>query len=134
MQVHHQRGSGIELHQTQPPRQAFAKEQVVAVVQRGAAEQLALAALRLPAQTHRRAARTGLSRRITHGAAIVAALQLEAPHRRRCRQPERDAAARARRQVHLPRAQHRVFALGPDERHRHDIAPRITAPVHRQRS
>ena len=43
VQVDHQRRAGIEMHQAQPPGQPLAEEQVVAVVQRGAAEQLAFA-------------------------------------------------------------------------------------------
>ena len=50
MQVQHQRGAGIQPHQAQPPGQALAEEQVVAVGQRGLAQQLALAALLAPLQ------------------------------------------------------------------------------------
>jgi hypothetical protein len=134
MQVHHQRRAGVELDQPETPRQALAKEQVVAVVQRGAGDQGALAALLAPVQTPARASHAGFARRVQHRAAIGALLQLEAPHRGGRRQTEGHSAASARRQVDLPRAQHRVLAPRPRRRWRHDTAPRISAPVHRQRS
>ena len=129
-------GPASRLHQAQPPRQALAEEQVVAVVQHGLAEQLALAALRAPLQPRRQAAVAGLARRVLHRAAVLAHLQFEAAFGGGRRHAERNAAARPRRQVHLPRAQHRVLALGACisgmvMRRR---LPRITAPVHRQRS
>ena len=68
--------------------------------------------LRAPAQARRQAAVAGLARRVLHGAAVLADLQLEAALGGGGRHAERDAAARARRQVHLPRAQDGVLALG----------------------
>eukprot|EP01136_Pigoraptor_vietnamica_P035479 Opistho-1_new@100762 len=134
VQVDHERGAGIQVHQAQPPGQPLAKEQVVAVVQRGAAEQRALAALLAPAQRRRQALVADLARRVLHRAAVFAGLQLEAAFGGGGREAERDAAACAGRQVHLPGAQHRVLARGAHHRHRHAGLPRMTAPVHRQRS
>jgi hypothetical protein len=133
-QVNHQRGTRVKLHQPQPPRQPLAKKQVVAVVQGRAGEQRAVAALFAPTQAHAGTAHASLARRVQHRRAVLALLKFKAPHRGRGREAQRDAAARRRRQVDLPRAQDRVLAPGPDQRWAHREAPRITAPVHRQRS
>ena len=134
VQVHHQRRAGIEVHEAEAPRQPLAKEQVVAVVQRGGAQQLAFAALLAPVQSRRQALAAGLAGRVLNRAAVLAGLEHEAAFRRAGRDAERDTAARPRRQVHLPGAQDGVLALGAHQGHGHGALPRMTAPVHRQRS
>ena len=75
-------------------------------------------------QVRRQAAVAGIARRVLHGTAVLAHLQLEAALRRGGRHAQRHPAARPRRQVHLRRAQDRVLALGLHQRHGHDAAPR----------
>ena len=135
VQVDDQRRPGVELHQPQPPRQAFAKEQVVAVVKRGGTEQACL----------RRSGRATGNRgdrqrwQASRGGYWTAAQSLQTcsskrPSAAAAVMPERQPPARPRRQVHLPGAQDRVLAPGLHQRHGHQALPRITAPVHRQRS
>ncbi len=112
VQVDDQRRAGIQVHQTQAPRQPLAKEQVVAVVQRGLAEQPAAARLLAPGQVGGQAAMTGFARRVLDGVALRADLQCEPAMRRRRGQAQRDPTTRRRRQRRLPGAQHRVLALG----------------------
>jgi hypothetical protein len=61
---------------------------------------------------NRKALLASFSGRVLHRAAVAALLQLEAAESRGGGQPERDAAARGRRQRRQPRPQYRVFALG----------------------
>lgn len=132
MQMQHQRGASIQPHQAQPPGQAFAEEQVVAVRQRGLAEQFAVAALLAPLELRRQAAVAGLARRVLHGAAVVALLQFEAAFCCCCRHAQRDAASLSRRQGRQPRAQDRVLALGAHQGHGH-VKSSVPAPL-RQRA
>src|SRR5882672_5521870 len=103
------RRAAIELHEAQPPRQALAKEQIVAVMEQRVGQKLTFLRLRLPVEAYRKALLAGLARRVLHRAAVAALLQLEAPERRRRGKPERDAAARRGRQRRQPRAQYRIF-------------------------
>ena len=119
VQVDDHRRPGVEAHQAEPPRQPLAVERVVAVVQHGLAEQLAGAGLRRPLQLGRQAAMAGVARRVLHRLAALADLQLEAALGGGRGHAERGAAARERRQVHLPRAQHRVLPARLHQRHRH---------------
>src|SRR4051812_46942721 len=107
------RRAAVELHEPQPPGQALAEEKIVAVMEHRRREELAFGRLRLPVEADRQAFLARLARRVLHRAAIAALLQLEASERGRRGEAERDAAARARRQRRLPRAQYRVFSLRP---------------------
>jgi hypothetical protein len=123
VQVHDHRRPGIEPHQAESPRQPLAVEGIVAVMEHGLAEQLAGAALRRPGELGGEAPVAGIARRVLHRPAAPAHLQLEAAFGGRRRHAERGAAARPRRQVHLPRAQHRVLLARLHQRHGHGVAP-----------
>ena len=127
-------GPASRCTKAQAPRQALAEIQVIAVMQHGAGQQFAFTSLLAPTQARGQAAMAGLARRVLHGAAVLADLQLEASLGGGRRDAERDASACRRRQVHLPRAQHRILACRTDQRLCHAGLPRIIAPVHRQRS
>ena len=64
----------------------------------------------------------GVARRVLDGPAALARLELEAPFGGGRGHAERGAAARERRQVHLPRAQDRVLPARLHQRHRHGAA------------
>ena len=94
MQMQHQRGAGIQPHQAQPPGQALAEEQVVAVGQRGLAQQLA----RRFCSRHFSAASTGSGGRPSRGGYCTAPqslahLQFEAAFGGGAPSCQRDAAA-----------------------------------------
>ena len=126
VQMDDHRRPGVEPHQAQPPRQPLAIERVVAVVEHGLAQQFAGAGLRRPLQLGREAAVAGIARRVLHRLAALAHLQLEPALGGGRGHAERGAAARPRRQVHLPGAQHRVLAPRLHQRHGHGSPP---APV-----
>src|SRR5687768_10169357 len=109
--MRNQRRAAVELHQAEPPRQALAKKEIVAVVEHGLREELAACGLRLPIQADREALLTRLARRVLHHAAIATLLQLEAPEGRGGGEPERSTAACRRRQRRQPGAQDRVLTL-----------------------
>src|SRR6185369_9703671 len=125
----------VEADEAEPPRQPLAIERIVAVVQDRLAQQLAGALLRRPHELGRQAHVARVARRILHRLATPADLQREASFGGGRRHAERGAAARERRQVHLPRSQHRILPARLHQRHRHgDALARTTAPVHRHRS
>jgi hypothetical protein len=111
VQMRHDRRSAIELHQSKTPGKPLAEEEVVAMVKDGASEQLAAIRLLLPEDLGREAGLARFAGRILHGAAVLALLQLEAPHRRGGGEAERDPAARRRRQRRQPGAQYRILSL-----------------------
>ena len=94
VEVRDDRRSAIELHQAEAPGKPLAEEEVVAMVQDGASQQLSAVGLDFPQEFRRQAFLAGLARRILHRAAVLALLQLEAAHGRRRGEAERDAAAR----------------------------------------
>src|SRR5213075_789694 len=107
------RRPAIELDQPEAPGKALAEEQIVAVMQDRPGEKLTTVRLTFPDDLYRQAFLARFARRILHGAAIAALLQLEAAHRRRRGEAERDAAARRRRQRRQPGAQDRVLTRWP---------------------
>src|SRR6185503_10219787 len=117
--------AAVEPDEAQPPRQALAKEKIVAVVEHRLREELAAFGLRLPIQENRQALLAGLARRILHRAAIAALLQLG--------EAERRAAARCRRQRGQPGAQYGVFSFRAN-RLAHCAFSSTTAPDPRPRS
>src|SRR5260221_8334891 len=113
MQMVYHGGPALELHQPEARVQPLAKEKIVAVMEHRVREQLAFLRLRLPVEADGQALLAGLARRILHGAAVAALLQLEAPERGSRRKAERDTAACRGRQRRQPRTQDRVLALLP---------------------
>src|SRR5690606_20337751 len=78
VQVNDHRWPGVELHDADPPRQALAKEQVVAVPKHRGRQQAARAAVPAPSKRIRQAAGAAFTRRILDSAAVFAGLQFEA--------------------------------------------------------
>src|SRR5260221_8404513 len=112
MHVRHDRRAAVELHEPKPPRQALAKEKIVAMVQDRVREKLTALRLRLPVEADREAVLARLARRVLHHAAVAALLELETPERGGGGEAKRDAAARGRWQRRQPRAQDWVLPLG----------------------
>src|SRR5712692_1271593 len=94
MKVGDHRRAAVEPRESQPPGQPLAEEQIVAMVQDRAREELGIPRLRFPLKLNRKAMLAGFPRRVLHRAAVAALLQLEAPLRGSGGEVERDAAAR----------------------------------------
>ena len=126
MKMGHHGRPAVELDQAQAPGEALAEEEIVAVMQDGLRQQLALAGCcasspERPKGTSGRPRAAGIARCRSRGIAAARSAQ-----RRRRGQAERDAAARRRRQRRQPRAKNRVLTLWP--------SARIAAPLPRPRS
>ena len=136
---HHGR-AGLHAYGADAPGQAFAEIQVVAVMQRGAHQQPALGRDGLPGQVLGQAAHADLARRVLHGAAFGALLQLESTLGRGGGQAQRAAAADAGRARGLAAAGDRIFfrRVAQGLRHSAPLAlravPRMAAAVHKPRS
>src|SRR3954464_10354410 len=127
MQMHDDRRAAREPGEAQAPRQPLAEEKVVAVVQDRGGQQLALAVLLCPGKAKRETLLAGFSRRVLHGSAVAALLQLEAAERRRGGEAERDPAPRGGRQRGQTCPEDGILFLWDHE-------ARIAAPLARPRS
>lgn len=104
VQMHHHGRTCIQLHEAKAPRQALTEKQVVTVVQRCGAQQVAITTLLAPAHVLRQAFVACGTRRVLNRAAVVAYLQFESAFGGGRGNAQRHAAALGRRQVHLPGA------------------------------
>ena len=135
MQVRHYRGPTLHPNQADPPRRALAEINIRRHPHRRFREQRSAPRRIDESQVRRKTGPTDIAGRVGECAAGAAALQDEAPFRRRAREPMRGAAARLRGRCREPRPQQRILAARSCDRLDHQAGPAmIAAPEARPRS